>query len=482
MKKRSDDSLFSRYFSISFLTVFVSCIILIVLFVSFFVNYWANQTIMILERNVETLSKKSEQMDLRSDYSIEDSHKKQEFKEYLNLLNGATSAHFFLCDKNGKPIVKDVTNENFENYISLDKNKYQKINEDTYYSVSMFNLNDKNNLNGYIIVIKTLPNDDGYIVGLRSVYKGLSETVVAFLKILLLAEIITFLLSIIIVYAMTYNLTMPIVKMTELTQQYAKGDFSQRIKVRGNDEIATLAQNFNEMASSLENSESSMSSFVANISHELKTPMTSIAGYIDGILDGTIPEQDRTKYLQQVSREVKRLAKLSVAMLQLSKIQSGSGKPIFAKTDITKITMQILFSFEELINSKKIDVIGLDKLKSEYACVDERFIYQAIYNLVDNAVKFTNEGGYIATSVYTEGENVYFIIKNSGDGVNGEELTRIFERFYKVDKSRSQDTKSSGLGLNLVKTIIEMHGGKIHATSKLGEYTQFKFYIPKKQK
>ena len=346
----------------------------------------------------------------------------------------------------------------------------------------MSNLNDKNNLNGYIIVIKTLPNDDGYIVGLKSVYKGLSETVVAFLKILLLAEIITFLLSIIIVYAMTYNLTMPIVKMTELTQQYAKGDFSQRIKVRGNDEIATLAQNFNEMASSLENSESSMSSFVANISHELKTPMTSIAGYIDGILDGTIPEQDRTKYLQQVSREVKRLAKLSVAMLQLSKIQSGSGKPIFAKTDITKITMQILFSFEELINSKKIDVIGLDKLKSEYACVDERFIYQAIYNLVDNAVKFTNEGGYIATSVYTEGENVYFIIKNSGDGVNGEELTRIFERFYKVDKSRSQDTKSSGLGLNLVKTIIEMHGGKIHATSKLGEYTQFKFYIPKKQK
>ena len=275
---------------------------------------------------------------------------------------------------------------------------------------------------------------------------------------------------------------MPIVKMTELTQQYAKGDFSQRIKVRGNDEIATLAQNFNEMASSLENSESSMSSFVANISHELKTPMTSIAGYIDGILDGTIPEQDRTKYLQQVSREVKRLAKLSVAMLQLSKIQSGSGKPIFAKTDITKITMQILFSFEELINSKKIDVIGLDKLKSEYAFVDERFIYQAIYNLVDNAVKFTNEGGYIETSVYTEGENVYFIIKNSGDGVNGEELTRIFERFYKVDKSRSQDTKSSGLGLNLVKTIIEMHGGKIHATSKLGEYTQFKFYIPKKQK
>ncbi|MDO5014656.1 MAG: HAMP domain-containing sensor histidine kinase [Clostridia bacterium] len=484
MKKSDSGSLFSRYFFISFLTVFVSCVILIVLFVSFFANYWANQTITILERNLGTLSVKSEQMNLRSDSSHNTEKQKADFKDYMNVISDATSAEFFFCDNDGNIILQSDRHKFSRSHIDIDKRTYQKISEDTYYAVSMpgkSKLGEDKNLIRSIVVIKQRSENDGYIVGVRSIYRGLSDTIVSFLKILLLAETITFLLSIIIVYSMTYNLTMPILQMTKLTQQYARGDFSQRLEVKGSNEISILSENFNEMASSLSNMESSMSSFVANISHELKTPMTSISGYIDGILDGTIPEKDRNKYLNKVSREVKRLAKLSVAMLQLSKIQSGEGEPIFTRMDLSKTTVQILFSFEDLINQKNIDVIGLDKLNPEFVEADERFIYQVIYNLVDNAVKFTNVGGYIETKIYSQNDNVYFILKNSGDGIDGYELTRIFERFYKVDKSRSKDIRSSGLGLNLVKTIIEMHNGKIHAASKLGEYTQFKFFLPKKQ-
>ena len=234
----------------------------------------------------------------------------------------------------------------------------------------------------------------------------------------------------------------------------------------------------NSMAQSLSALEYSRRSFVANVSHELKTPMTTIGGFIDGILDGTISQDEEERYLKIVSNEVKRLARLVSSMLNLSKIEAGELSLNLKKVDISKLIFSTLLSFEQLINNKSIDIRGLDTMDSIKVNADEGLLGQVLYNLIDNAVKFTEEGGYIDVRTEKSHDITTVTIRNSGAGVPADEIERIFERFYKVDKSRGLDTKSTGLGLYIVKSIVEMHGGTVEASSELGKYTQFKFTIP----
>lgn len=287
-------------------------------------------------------------------------------------------------------------------------------------------------------------------------------------------------LSFLVVYFFTAKLTNPLRQMSTATKAYANGDFSKRVKVRGSDEFAELCQSFNRMASALSTLESSRRSFVANISHELKTPMTTIGGFIDGMLDGTIPEERHREYLAIVSDEIKRLSRLVTSMLNLSKIEAGELELKYTDFDVCPAIINIMLTFEQVIEKKNISVEGLENIGSVKIHADPDMIHQVIYNLVDNAVKFTNENGTI--SVFA-GENdrgqIYVSIKNTGDGVSQEEIGKIFERFYKIDKSRSYDVKSAGLGLYLCKTIVEMHGGKIFADSVKGEFTRFTFILNK---
>jgi signal transduction histidine kinase len=236
------------------------------------------------------------------------------------------------------------------------------------------------------------------------------------------------------------------------------------------------------MASALSVLESSRRSFVANVSHELKTPMTTIGGFIDGILDGTIPKENHDEYLLRVSEEVKRLSRLVTSMLNLSKIEAGELELKMSEFDITSLVIDSMLSFEQEIEKKSISVEGFENLNPTTVKADRDMLHQVIYNLVDNAVKFTqNEGVISISSGVTQKEEIFVSIRNTGEGVSTEELGKIFERFYKVDKSRSYDVKSAGLGLYLCKTIIEMHGGKIFAESVEGEYTQFTILLSNKK-
>ncbi len=290
-------------------------------------------------------------------------------------------------------------------------------------------------------------------------------------------------LSFLVIYAFTAKLTNPLRQMSNATKAYAQGDFSKRVNVRGSDELAELCQSFNQMATALSVLESSRRSFVANVSHELKTPMTTIGGFIDGILDGTIPPEKHDEYLQIVSDEVKRLSRLVTSMLNLSKIEAGELEIKPAKFDLSQLAINCMLTFEQEIEKKNISIEGFDQLVQNYVYADRDMIYQVVYNLVDNAVKFTNEGGIITVYIGEDkNRKIYFSIENTGEGISSEETGRIFERFYKVDKSRSYDVKSAGLGLYLCKTIIEMHGGKIFAESKKGKFTRFTFLIDKNEK
>ena len=218
--------------------------------------------------------------------------------------------------------------------------------------------------------------------------------------------------------------------------------------------------------------------FSANVSHELKTPMTTIGGFIDGILDGTIDSSKSSYYLRIVSDEVKRLSRLVTGMLNMSKIEAGQLKIQPKEFDISAMTFKTMLGFERIIDEKKIEVRGLDKVGPVNICADEDMINQVVYNLIDNAVKFTDEGGYIEVAIKSDSEKVIFSVKNSGKGISHEDAGQVFERFYKTDKSRSYDVKGAGLGLYIVKTVIDMHGGQITVNSEPGEYTQFVFWLP----
>lgn len=267
--------------------------------------------------------------------------------------------------------------------------------------------------------------------------------------------------------------------MKEATEHYAKGEFQYRAdesyKIK---DFSEFARSLNRMADELKINEDSQKSFVANVSHELKTPMTSIGGFIDGMLDGTIPPEQEKKYLRIVSSEVKRLSRMVVSMLNLSKIEAGEIQLVPKDYDVSKQLFDTLLSFERSIDEKKIEIVGFEDMGEVKINADKDLIQQVIYNLMDNAVKFTPEKGTITVNAQRVEDGTVVTIRNSGEGISEEEISRIFERFYKVDKSRSYDVKGVGLGLYIVKTIINMHDGDITVESKQGEYTQFRFEIP----
>ena len=221
-------------------------------------------------------------------------------------------------------------------------------------------------------------------------------------------------------------------------------------------------------------------SFIANVSHELRTPMTSIGGFVDGMLDKTIPPEEQEHYLKIISSEVHRLTRLVRSMLNLAKIEAGELKPNFTSFSVLDPIVDTLVTFEKRLEEKQIEIRGLDTDKIYRLWADNDLIHQVIYNLLENAIKFVDKGGYISFHFEEVGYLTVIYIRNSGEGLSQEELSLVFDRFYKTDKSRGMDATGVGLGLNIVRSIIKLHGGKIQVRSVLGEYTEFMFSLPNK--
>ena len=269
------------------------------------------------------------------------------------------------------------------------------------------------------------------------------------LQVFFLSALGVLTLTFIVLYALTYRMVRPLRQMAAATRAFGEGDFSVRVPVEGKDEVAELAAALNSMAVSLSSVEGMRRSFVANVSHELKTPMTTIAGFIDGILDGTIPGEKRAYYLKIVSDEVKRLSRLVKSMLDLSRIDNGQLKLTPVQFDLTEVACNTLLSFEQRIENKKITVVDLEDCQREDVTADYDLIGQVVYNLLDNAVF-----------------------------ISAREMPHIFERFYKSDTSRGLDKNGVGLGLYIVKTVISLHHGEIKVRSVEGEYCEFSFWLP----
>ena len=275
----------------------------------------------------------------------------------------------------------------------------------------------------------------------------------------------------------TNRLTTPLRRISEAARKFGNGDFHVRVPVEGDDELAQLAVTFNNMARNLETIDSSRASFMGNIAHELRTPMTSIKGFIDGMLDGTVPEEMRQHYLGLVSQEVGRLTRLIQNMLDISKLEAGEYRVNAQSYDIWESITSVAFSAEQRIEQQKVEIQGLAPTKT-MVYADQDLVYQVIYNILDNALKFTPEGGSIRFTVKKSGGQVTVSIRNSGQGIAQDALPFVFDRFYKEDKSRGLNTKGSGLGLHICKVLVGLSGGKIWAESEEGQWCQFNFTLP----
>lgn len=298
------------------------------------------------------------------------------------------------------------------------------------------------------------------------------------LRIFLMAAVASFVIVFCISGTFTYGMVKPLRQMATAAKKFGAGDFSSRVAITTNDEIGQLAEEFNNMADSLALSEGTRRSFIANVSHELKTPMTTIGGFVDGILDGTIPYERQSYYLNIVSVEVKRLSRLVQSMLALSRIDSGTMKLNKQNFNLTEVIIETLLTFEQKIEQRHINILGLEDFSELEIDGDKDMLHQVVYNLMENAVKFTNEDGYIKISASEDQNRTIVSIENSGEGINSEEIKHIFERFYKTDKSRSMDKNGMGLGLYIVKTILRLHGGDIVADSEFGKNCRFTFWLP----
>ena len=273
----------------------------------------------------------------------------------------------------------------------------------------------------------------------------------------------------------------PLREMAQAASAFGHGDLSARVSVKSSypQEVEELALAFNNMASSLQKSEYQRKEFVANVSHELKTPMTVIDGYIDGMLDGTIPLDQHPYYMRLVSEETKRLSRLVRSMLDISRLQDQGGIPEEKKTrfDIEECAGQVLITFEQQILQKGVNVEVDMPEHPVYTIANQDYITQVIYNLLDNAVKFCPSDGTIGISIKEGSNKAYISIYNDGDTIPAEELPLLFDRFHKTDKSRSQNRDGWGLGLYIVKTIVCSHGEDISVSSLDGK-TEFTFTLP----
>lgn len=460
-------SIFFKYFMICSAVILISfiCLGAVLLLVSS--RYFIEDRKAILAKNCDGAANEVKQV-LLDDPSGWTEPAAEIMKEYAM----GCSAHFILVDKNGRIIEKTYGADSIKAQASADLMKMFE-NGDNYIYDSFGGLSEvpshlygrkfKGNGPEYVMIaVSETTEDTAYIKNLLEVF-GISAVIVM-------------VIALVIVYFTTMKLTEPVKEIAELSKKIGKGDFDVTFPEYETTEFKQLSGAFNEMAASLKSYDTMRNSFVANVSHELRTPMTSIGGFVDGLLDGTIPEGKREEYLRIISSEVHRLTRLVKSMLNLAKIEAGELKPNMTRFSAVEMIIDVLMTFEKRIEEKHIEIRGLDTPRI-WLYADEGLIHQVIYNLTENAIKFVDDGGYIEFAFSPIGDRTVISIKNSGEGLSEEEMPLVFDRFYKTDKSRGLDATGVGLGLNIVSSIIRLHGGRITVKSVKGEYTEFMFTL-----
>lgn len=395
-----------------------------------------------------------------------------------NVINSSIDADVFLTNSKGEieiyqnnkfynkkfTVPAEIMNIVFQKGIYQVKGNLEGVYKDAYYIVAL-----PVSLNNY---------DFSGAVFVATSSKDVDKLFGNMAKILIISFIVVMLISTAIILLVTNKMVLPLKEMAKMAKVFAKGDFKNKVLINQDNEIGELSLELNKMAESLEQMEDNRRYFIASVSHELKTPMTIIMGSIEAILDGLVATEDQNEYLQVIFNEVKRLSNVVTSMSNLTKIDSGQMRLERNKVNINEIIRQVVFNFDKAISNKNIKIYGLNN-EDIFVKADNDLLYQVIYNLIENAIKFVNENGYIKIRYQYSADLVYVGIKNSGMGINGDDIKHIFDKFYKVDESRSMDKNGMGLGLYIVKKILKLHGSDIEVESIPNEYIEFFFWLPK---
>ena len=409
---------------------------------------------------------------------IEDLRSDPDFQQLATFAAIVSDVHFMICDTEGHVLL--TTDQTLEGkVITMPESMSREILEKGA-SARRDSLGGLYESRRFVVGVPAVNPETQEVVG--EVY-GVSTTSSldsmwqGFIGLFFMTAFVVLMISFMASSITTMRQVQPIREMVQATRRYAEGDFDIRMNDYGrDDEIGKLAASFNAMAESLQQTERQRREFIANISHELKTPMTTIAGYTDGILDGTIPPEREKQYLQIISDESRRLSRMVRRMLDVSQLQAIDPLKSGSHFDICESMRRVLISMEKKITDRDLDVDADIPEEPILVLGDNDMITQVIYNLLENATKFARSGSTLYLGVTTIDGKARVTVRNLGDTIPAEELPLLFERFHKSDKSRSEDKDGVGLGLYIVKTILEQHKEKINVTSENG-VTTFTFSL-----
>ena len=295
---------------------------------------------------------------------------------------------------------------------------------------------------------------------------------------LLIAGLVSLLISILVALILSYSIAKPLAQLTHASEEIARGHYDQEIPVRGSDEVARLARSFNRMAREVKRARQRERDFVADISHELKTPLTSVQGFSQALLDGTVEEMEGVRRAAQIiHEEADRMARLVGELLELSKLESGQIELARGPLNLTELLRRCVARFtaraEEAGIRLRVDLPALPLIHG-----DPDRLERVFSNLLDNAIKFTPEGGKVDLTARKGDEAIEVTVADTGVGIPREDLPHIFERFYRGDRSRRAG--GTGLGLAIAREIVIAHGGKIEVKSEVGRGTRFTVTLPLK--
>lgn len=468
-----NNNISNRYFQTTSALLLVSTLFLGVSLMLFAARYFQNDRQKVLASSVEVAVDLLESSVDESGYI-----NRTATNSAFSLISKTTNSHVFLALSNGQvalcsegancvhtpyTIDSSLIAAAVNGGLATDSGTLGGIYSSRYYTVGMPAITSDGDLIGIVFASSNIDSLSVFINDLLSMF-------------MLSTGLMLFLSSILSVW-LSQRLAQPLRTMANAARSFGHGDFSVRVPTTGDNEIAQLALTFNNMAQDLQLNEESRSAFIDNIAHELRTPMTTIKGFVDGILDGTIPPDQQNRYLQIVSQEVGRLSRLTRSMLDISRLENNMAVQSAKPYDVWESVVNATLNAEQRINEKNIRIEGLVPSRT-MAMADADIVHQVVYNLLDNAIKFTPNGGVISFSVAEAQGYVFVSIMNTGDGIAKEDVPHLFDRFYKADKSRGLNTRGSGLGLYICKKLLNQSGGDIMVRSKLGEFTQFTFSLP----
>lgn len=470
-------TVFSRLFTV-YMSILIGSLLLIgLIFSNAFRSYFVNYTETVMIKQAEQIVAEYEKASVTGIIDL------NQINFEIKVLDKYLDASTWIVDREGKIII--VSGEENRQYIgqSILHKAIEKVYQkeivriesgfEQYFTEPVLSI-------GYPILMNNNVQRALFIhTPMPEIMQIVQEVQIIFVRVISISSLIAFLCT----YILSLYITMPLKQINQAAKLIASGDFQRRIELADRtDEIGQLAESFNYMAEELDKIEEMRKSFIANVSHDLRSPLTSIRGFVQAIMDGTIPLEDQNKYLQIVLDEAERMNKMTNDILDLTKVENSNLELQKEPFELNRILKETLIHFEPLSVKRKVHVEVVLAGSETWVCADKEQIIRVLHNLLENAFKFVDDNGLIMVETTYNKDKVHISVSNSGAVIPQEDIGHIWDRFHKVDRSRGKDKVGTGLGLAIVKEVIKQHNEKIWVTSKEGSMTTFTFTILKIEK